>query len=259
MGHLRLGRLPKRKNWQQVVSLIQGGAGVNDIAVATQKAADRNLLELGNNPSPGLVYAFWLLTQIPLAAKEDSLSKSLKKLDIQVSETPSLDEILSSVSESIDDYLFENGSRTDLDEISQLSLLSTLNDFGSDPNLSFLEITPEETKQRLGELATVKWFGAMARDFFAKFSYRFLTYFLSAELSNHVGGEKRFKNIKEHTEFLEALNTYCKESSKIVEQYSGQWFSKTNFYDEITPDNISRFLHVALRKMRSELKRGGSE
>ena len=66
--------------------------------------------------------------------------------------------------------------------------------------------------------------------------------------------------MREHSEFNEALQTYCQQSSKIVEEFSGGWFSKTKFIEkEITPEKTKGFLHVAFKKLLSELKREGPE
>lgn len=255
MGHLRLGRLPMRRNWIKVIELLKQGAEAAQIAAETQKAADKHLLELMKNPTSGFVYTFWLLTQIPLAAKEKNFSEALANLGIYVSERPTLLEITSSTSEAIDSHIFESRSRTDLEEMGQLAALSALTTFGSDPNLSFFETTPEQVQQKLSKLSTEKQFAALSRDFFSNFTSRFLTYFLSAELSNEVGEGKRFKSINDHSHFIEALEIHCKEASKIVEDFSGKWYSKTNYEGGINPQKASNFLHVALKKMRKELKR----
>lgn len=43
MGHTRLGELPRTRKWQQVVALIEGGAGTWQVANATMAAAERGL------------------------------------------------------------------------------------------------------------------------------------------------------------------------------------------------------------------------
>jgi hypothetical protein len=41
-----------------------------------------------------------------------------------------------------------------------------------------------------------------------------------------------------------------------VEEFSGGWFSKTNFEGGITPKKAADFVFVALKKLRAELARG---
>ena len=43
MGHVRLGDLPRTRKWQEVVGLIEGGAGTAQTANAMMTAAERGL------------------------------------------------------------------------------------------------------------------------------------------------------------------------------------------------------------------------
>jgi len=49
------------------------------------------------------------------------------------------------------------------------------------------------------------------------------------------------------------------ESARIVRDFCGEWYSKTEYEQGINLDNSSRFLAVAVRKLRSELEQQGSE
>ena len=69
MGHIRLGNLPRTRKWQQVVALIEGGAGTAQIANATITAAEQGFKLAAEDK--GLVETTWLLTQLPLAAKSE--------------------------------------------------------------------------------------------------------------------------------------------------------------------------------------------
>jgi len=60
---------------------------------------------------------------------------------------------------------------------------------------------------------------------------------LSRELSNYVGGDRRFANAGDLAEFNAALDLHCRQASRIVEEFAGGWFSKTNWERGITPDD----------------------
>jgi len=92
-------------------------------------------------------------------------------------------------------------------------------------------------RSELGALASAKQFGALARDFFGGLTRRYLTFFLSRELSNYVGGDRRFANAGDLAEFNAALDLHCRQASRIVEEFAGGWFSKTNWERGITPDD----------------------
>jgi hypothetical protein len=80
MGHIRLGTLPKTQKWNQVVGLIAGGADVERIAAASADAAEHGLER--SSQDEGLAHAFWLLTQIPQAARQPNFSERLWKLGL---------------------------------------------------------------------------------------------------------------------------------------------------------------------------------
>ena len=60
MGHIRLGNLPRTRKWQEVVGLIEGGAGTAQIANATITAEGEAAL-----------------TECPPSHQEDSDEKAL--------------------------------------------------------------------------------------------------------------------------------------------------------------------------------------
>jgi hypothetical protein len=109
-------------------------------------------------------------------------------------------------------------------------------------------------KLAVGKLASTKQFGILTRDFFARLAKRHLDYYLSRELSNHVGLGARFTSIADHGAFDAALELHCREASRIVEEFSGGWFSKKNFENALTPDEAGRFAYVAFKKVRAELR-----
>jgi len=124
------------------------------------------------------------------------------------------------------------------------------------PHASLFSTSPADVQRAFRGLSTAKQYGALAREFFARLTRKHLTYFLSRELSNYVSGDRRFTNTDRHEAFNQALDLHCRQASRIVEEFSGDWFSKTNFEGGSTPEKIQGFVHVALRKLRGELAMG---
>lgn len=125
MGHLRLGDLPRTRKWQQVVGLIDGGAGAAQIANATISAAERGL-NLAAEDS-GLVETVWLLTQLPQAARSDDFAGALRQAGLDVGDSPTLMEVVGAFADAVDHRLAESGGRTDLGEMAQMAAVETLN------------------------------------------------------------------------------------------------------------------------------------
>jgi hypothetical protein len=118
MGHIRLGTLPKTQKWNQVVNLIASGGDVERIAAASADAAEHGLERAAQDE--GLAHAFWLLTQIPQAARQSNFSERLWELGFTgLSSQPTLFEIVTAFTRAVDGHVRERGKRTDLGEMAQ--------------------------------------------------------------------------------------------------------------------------------------------
>lgn len=254
MGHIRLGNLPRTRKWQQVIGMLGEGTGMPALAAATMDASQRGLQEASDDSA--LIYSFWLLTQLPLAARTDDFSGELKKRGLKVSAEPTLMEIVGAFTDAVDDYVGNRGCRTDLGELAQLAAAETLADFIGEKSRSLFDTTPEDVKIAFKQASTTKNFGLLSREFFSRLTNRYISYYLSHEISNHVGSDKRLYNIDEHVDFKKALDTHCWQASRIVQEFSGGWTSKTNYEEGITPENVSGFMKFALKKIRAELAKG---
>src|SRR5438094_1132768 len=115
MGHKRLGTLPRTQKWEHVVGLIAGGADVEQIAAASADAAEHGLERASQDE--GLAHAFWLLTQIPQAARQPNFAERLWELNLQVSSSrPTLLEIVAAFTNAVDRHVGERSKRSDLGE-----------------------------------------------------------------------------------------------------------------------------------------------
>jgi hypothetical protein len=252
MGHQHLGTLSRSRKWREVIELISGGANVQSVAAATSAAAEQQMLDASDDPA--VKHAVWLLTQIPTAARKEDFAVELRKLGFRISDRPTLLEIATAMNGAIDRYVAKKGGRTDVGEMAQLSAVESLNAIAGRALPDLFGADAEKTRAILGGLGTVKQFAVLARDFFSRLTRRQLNYFLSRELSQHVGLNSRFQTIREHREFDEALDLHCREASRIIKEFSGEWFSKHTYEGGITETKAGKFAHVAFYKMREELR-----
>ncbi len=252
MGHQHLGTLSRSRKWREVIELISGGANVQSVAAATSAAAEQQMLDARDDPA--VKHAVWLLTQIPTAARKEDFAVELRKLGFRVSDHPTLLEVATAMSAATDIYVARKGGRTDVGEMAQLSALESLNAIAGQTLPDLFGAGAEKTKAALGGLGTVKQFAVLARDFFSRLTHRQLNYFLSRELSRHVGLNSRFRTIREHSEFEQALGLHCREASRIIKEFSGEWFSKHTYEGGITETKAGHFAHVAFQKIREELR-----
>jgi hypothetical protein len=95
VGHKRLLRLPATQKWQQVVELVAGKAKLEAIAAAAAEAAEGSLPIASKDPA--LIRAFWLLTQIPLAARSQEFGEGLRTVGVDAGPRPSLVDVVAAL------------------------------------------------------------------------------------------------------------------------------------------------------------------
>lgn len=253
MGHKRLGRLPRSAKWEAVVSLLAGGADINAVASASATAAEVSLGSATNDDT--LARAFWLLAQIPQAARGKSFVASLRDLGLTTSPDPSLLELVAAFTASVDAY--SAGARTDLGEMAQLAAAETLTALGGLGLPSLFGATSEDVQRSLARFGAPEWFSILARDFFSRVAARSLEYFLSRELSNHVGEGRGFKSSAEAADFRAALDLHCRQASRIMKEFASDWLGKKlGSGADITPREARGFARTAFRKLTAELRMG---
>jgi len=258
MGHTRLGELPRTRRWGEVVDLLACGASTAQLANATITAAERGLNLAAEDKA--LVETVWLLTQLPLAARAKDLKgfvTSLRQAGVQVSDEPGVMEVVGAFSDAIDARVSNNGGRTDLGEMAQMAASETIAKVLSARTQSLFGVQPQDVQKALAGLATNKQFSEFSRQFFSRIANKCLNYFLSRAVTYHLGEGRRFATLAQQAEFSRAMEVHCREASKIVEEFSGGWLTKTNFEKGgISRDDARSFAYVAMRKLADELKAG---
>jgi uroporphyrinogen-III synthase len=151
VGHVRLGVLPRSRKWQQVVEQLRLGADVAAVAGLAADAAETSLKGASNDPA--FLHAFWLLTQIPLAARGPAFAEDLRRLGIEVPDQPSLMDVAAAFSSAVDRYARQRGGRTDLGEMAQLAAVESLTATVGPTLPSLLGPTPEEVQRAFGRFS----------------------------------------------------------------------------------------------------------
>jgi len=252
MGHIRLGRLPTSKPWNEVVRLLRVGGSIADLAGATAKAAET---ELDNaKGDPGLGYTVWLLTQLPIAARTPHFAAKLVELGFDPGAEQSVLSLVAGFSNAVDRHVAGLADRTDLGELARQAASESLSAFVSGSMPSLFGSTVDDVQREVAHLATKKRFADLARDFFARLTFKTLEYYISRELPKHIGPDKAITSVDGEIAFRAALEQHCHEASLIVQEFAGGWFSKSNFRGTLNPDTAQKFADFALKKVRDELR-----
>jgi hypothetical protein len=144
--------------------------------------------------------------------------------------------------------------RTDLGELAQSALVQSLASVVGRELPQLFGSTSDDVRLAFGRFAGKNSFGRLARDFLATLTLKHLDYYLSRAVPDFVGAQGGIASIADHTRFNEALELHCREASRIVEDFAGTWFSKTQYESGISPEKAGSFAFVALRKIGAELK-----
>ena len=158
-----------------------------------------------------------------------------------------------SISESL-----RTGARSDIGEIAQSAFLAAMSDELGRSLPSLFDPTPADIRRALGKLSSGDHFASLARSFFAEVVQRTLNYYLSRELSNHVGRGGRFATDAERVAFDRALAQHAHEAARIVEAYAGGWYGKALWQSGgLTTEKARAFTSYAMTKLRQELAAAG--
>lgn len=257
MGHIRLGRLPKTKPWSALFQVLAGDTiSPPDLARATAVAAQRQFSALEGDRAVN--YCFWMLVRIVTAARGDGFAEELERLGVQNINVPSGLGFVREVAQSVGQQLSKRGEVTVFSRMAELSLRDVLSANIIAQSESLFGTGFGEIQAACRAISTRKRFGQAAKDFFAHFMSRSIRYITDKELSNHVGPDGPIGSPGQLLEFHQALDRYCTESSRIVEEFAAGWFSKHNWEsnNNISEGIASAFTAFALQKIQMELREG---
>lgn len=254
MGHIRLGTLPQSKQWRTVVDLLQGDADLAEIAEAAARASETDLKRASSDPLFQFVSA--LLVKLPLWARAPGFDEALRGIGADPEAARSITGLLTELSGAIDAEAFRSGRSSDAGELSKAALLESLSVQLQSRVPSLFEPTPQEVRSALGSLAQGRNFAMLARDFFARLTFRSLDYYLSREMALHTGHGRRFATDADRVAFQSDLAQHTFEASRIVEEFAAGWYGKTVWQkQELGQEAINRFTAYAFKKLRGELGR----
>jgi len=262
MGHTRLGAIPKTRKWNELIEQVAGfgltgnvspaRACIDAIAAQTLDAAQKGLDRAATDS--GVCYTFYLITQLSLASRTSDWEDALGEHGIRLSQVSSVFDFTSEVQDAIDRYISQNPSgATDLSEIAQQSAGEAITSLTGARTPSLFGGDSADVQKAIRSLSTKKGFGALGQRFFGRFVARFLNFYLSRVTAATLGSP-RLRDLGDVAEFNEALRTHCDQSARIVRDFCGEWYSKMEYQKGIDLENTSKFVAVALKKLRRELE-----
>lgn len=256
MGHERVGMLPRTKKWGQVVFEMSfpgiSGDEIDDIAKRTLKNVRMRYGRIMYDN--GVKAAFQFLVYVAVASRQKEPHKELQRLGIDIAEnftplslTSAAHKWVSIQQQSLEYARIAKYAAGDAIvqwHANHIPVQAKLFDFSDDPF---------ELWREAGNGAG---FCELSRLFFAKFTERYLNYFLEREASAtfpSLNGRNQFsQDLKKH---IDNISQHAFETSKITQSFAAGWFNKNARTDIPSDESILGFLAHAFEKMSEELLR----
>ncbi len=254
MGHIRLGRLPKTKEWRRVLEVLEApGLTAADLATATAAAAADRFESLQRDLSIG--ECVWTLVRIASASKSSDFAAELNDLGIDVNRASTGLGFVAEVGRVVQKRIYELRQPSVFAEMAALSLKDVLAERVIEQAKSLFGTTLADVQSACSRFGTDKGFGEAARAFFARFTARTLQFFTDKELSNYIGDNKPIKGVSAARQLNLDMERFCRESALIVEEFASGWYSKQNWLTNRAIDRSLTldFMYYALKKLQMEL------
>ena len=253
MGHIRLGRLPKSARWREVVGVMESDPqNAERIAAATLVASEDYLRSARNDPALGRAY--WTLVRLMAAARGDDFAGEVSRLGVPSESEGSSIAFLAGVADSVRRESAEAADGSMAGELGGLALQRALMETVGTQATSMFGSTVDDLQAAFRAHSTERQFGEVSRLFFGDFLARVLRGALDREAPRLLGASAS-------EVMLQQVDVHARQSAAIVRDFAGEWFSKKRYEraGDIRREDADGFIAVALRKLRSELRREGEQ
>lgn len=256
MGHERLGFLPKTKRWQSIVNDLvkfsENKVNVSSLANKTLSNVRKRFQNVANDD--GVNAAFSYIVSFSYAAKSANPDAVLMGIGVK----SSIDSPPFQIAKDLNQWVNERAGSREYAELAKAAALDAISGWNSKIKSGYDDlfgkaISESEVWRKASEGSG---FCEISRMFFAKFTERYIGYFLereaSAKLTNPVDRDRLHWELHYH---INELSRHAFESAKITQSFAAGWFNKHTKESLPTDRQVKKFLLYAFDKMREELRR----
>lgn len=254
MGHERVGRLPRTTTWRQVVADLSGfeesgDVSISDIALRTLDSVRKRYEEIHRDSGVQAAFAFIL----SLATDRYNRVEARDIVGIDLDDNPSSIRLAAKLNE----WVIAHASSMEYAEIARRAAGDTIalwTQESTKQGAFFEGIT--DTKGIWQEASEARGFCEVARIFFAKFTERYLRYFLEREASAESASlESREKFSRQLHVHVDTVSQHAFETSKITQSFAAGWFNNHARDAHPSSREIEGFLSLSFGKLQEELLR----
>lgn len=256
MGHVRMSVLPTSQKWRDITQRIAGmevsETEVADIAQQTiQNVRSRFRYIIQDS---GVLVTFQFLVNLAIASREENPQERLLDIGIDLSDSPTP----LAVTKAVNAYVSPRRGSFEYSEIAQKAAGDAISIWYRENQTHTLSLfesleDPFEVWRKAGNGAG---FCELSRLFFAKFTQRYLEYFLERAASAALGGiDKRIEFEQRLEEHVDSISVHAFETAEIIQRFAAGWFNKYATEGIPSEEEIEDFLSYAFAKIRDVLQR----
>jgi hypothetical protein len=254
MGHVRMGFLPRTRQWNAIVeqlSLFSDNADVVPrIANDTLTAIKKTYTAMPFDESVHKAVVF--LAMLAFSAKQADQAAYLKANGYAVDDKLSLFSLVSSAQQLIKT---ETGS-LEINKIAKDAAMQAIIKYHETHQNNQLTLWGGESKSPIQSAGSGAAFCEMARSFFAAFTDRQIKYYVERAAASEIND---YSNLNKFTAALSAQSNaiadHAFETSKIMQSFAAGWFNKHAASSPPSETEVTNFLRKSFDKMREEFRR----
>lgn len=252
MGHERLGLLPRTRQWKALISNLEkftkDRVDIDQLSDGTLENVRSRFKNIPNDK--GVNAAFTFIVALSYCSRLTDPRQELLKIGIDASvEVNSLQ-----VAKELSKWVEKNIESREYGELAKAAAIDAIAHwhkkltYGED-NLFGKAYNNEEVWRKAGNGSG---FCEISRLFFAKFTERYICYFLEREASAFTDGRKLRLDLANH---VNEISKHAFETAKITQSFAAGWYNKNTKLGLPTSNAIKGFLAFAFGKLREELRR----
>jgi hypothetical protein len=255
MGHERIGILPKTRPWKQIVEQMAASmvSEINIEGIITQTLTNVRSRFRHIHQDKGVLAAFQFIVTLSVAASQDNPIKFLSNQDIHVDPNASPISLARAVSKKVQERLasFEYG---DIAQSASIDAIAVWYDEKKGQRRLF--DFPEDPFDTWRGARGGSGFCELSRLFFAKFTERYLNYFLERAASSQINSIDERQLFRDRLQkYVDVTSKHAFEMARITQSFAAGWFNKHAVSDVPSERELENFLSLGFGKIRDELLR----
>lgn len=254
MGHVRIGFLPRTKQWDAIRRQLSEYSGdANSVSLITNDTLKAMRGEYERMPKDeSVIKAVTFLSILAFSAKQENQVEYLKRSGINVDENVSLYSVISSADEYVQTY---SGS-LEVNQIVKDAVMQSIMEYCDrhyDGQINLFGQDQENPLKRIGNGAA---FCELSRSFIAKLTDRHLRYYLDRIAAAEINSLSKLERFSEAiTNHSELISNHTFDIAQLTQSYAAGWFNKHVKEKPASKKEIASFLNVVFMKMREEFRR----